>query len=660
MPEPNTPWYAWSGTSTATRPADYVTAWKRVRKVVQGAAASAIKLLWAPYVRSIPDTPENAIAAYFPGAAQVDLVGDERLQLRHRRRPGLDRAGAPCSRTPTARSRRWPPSRSGSPRPARSPRAATSAGGSARSATLRTVDPQARRRRLVRRHATERRLPPRARSKATRSAFKALRRGGPGPSEPAASRARRRAAARCAGPRAGGAQAAADRARWSTACCGAPASAPREPTAALEGQDRCTRPSTGCWPGPQGAMLGPPPGRATAAAGPDASTTPTSCWRWCDRMVAHAQPARRAADVLLAPPLGQLARRGLAAAAADHPERAVPPLRGLRRQPHRRRSATWPTRSARARRCCASSPASTTPRRAINENYARELMELFGLGVTDAAGQPNYSEDDVARGRARRLGLADRRRRTRTPRRPTSRRSRWYDGPKIVLGKIGDFGHRELVDLVLGPPEPRAVPGDQAVGRVHRHGRRTRRRCATSSRVYTGGGFQLQAAAAKILTHPRDVRLDRRAEHDQAADRATRSATMRALGVGITDDSARTTPSRDGPGPVLPADGGGLGGRPAWLNTNTALARFALANRLLTLSYATLPAKAPEDVPARRPAPAFDRAHAAVGAPVAGRRARISSLRDYATHARARPRPTTASRASSCCARSCSAAPTHR
>jgi uncharacterized protein (DUF1800 family) len=30
-----------------------------------------------------------------------------------------------------------------------------------------------------------------------------------------------------------------------------------------------------------------------------------------------------------------------------------------------------------------------------NENYARELMELFTLGVEDAAGNPNYTQDDI-------------------------------------------------------------------------------------------------------------------------------------------------------------------------------------------------------------------------------------------------------------------------
>jgi hypothetical protein len=75
MPEPNTPWYAWSGTVNANKPADYVAAFQRVRKAVKATAKSKVKLLWSPYARSVPETPDNAIAAYFPGAAQVDLVG---------------------------------------------------------------------------------------------------------------------------------------------------------------------------------------------------------------------------------------------------------------------------------------------------------------------------------------------------------------------------------------------------------------------------------------------------------------------------------------------------------------------------------------------------------------------------------------------------------
>ena len=76
MPEMNTPWYPWSGTANKNNPADYVKAWKRVRKAVRAAkGGKRIKMLWSPYSRSIPDTGPNAIRAYFPGADQVDLVG---------------------------------------------------------------------------------------------------------------------------------------------------------------------------------------------------------------------------------------------------------------------------------------------------------------------------------------------------------------------------------------------------------------------------------------------------------------------------------------------------------------------------------------------------------------------------------------------------------
>jgi len=76
MPEMNTPWYPWSGTANKNAPADYVKAWKRVRKAVRAAkGGKRIKMLWSPYSRSIPDTGPNAIRAYFPGASQVDLVG---------------------------------------------------------------------------------------------------------------------------------------------------------------------------------------------------------------------------------------------------------------------------------------------------------------------------------------------------------------------------------------------------------------------------------------------------------------------------------------------------------------------------------------------------------------------------------------------------------
>jgi hypothetical protein len=76
MPEMNTPWYAWSGTVNGNSPSQDIAAWRRVRRAVRSAPAGhRIKLLWAPYAQSIPGTSANGVRAYFPGAAQVDLVG---------------------------------------------------------------------------------------------------------------------------------------------------------------------------------------------------------------------------------------------------------------------------------------------------------------------------------------------------------------------------------------------------------------------------------------------------------------------------------------------------------------------------------------------------------------------------------------------------------
>lgn len=75
MPEMNTPWYAWSGSVRGNTPAAYIRAWVRVRKIVRATGRGKVRLMWAPYSRSIPDRSTNAIALWFPGVDRVDAVG---------------------------------------------------------------------------------------------------------------------------------------------------------------------------------------------------------------------------------------------------------------------------------------------------------------------------------------------------------------------------------------------------------------------------------------------------------------------------------------------------------------------------------------------------------------------------------------------------------
>jgi hypothetical protein len=136
-------------------------------------------------------------------------------------------------------------------------------------------------------------------------------------------------------------------------------------------------------------------------------------------------------------------------------------------------------------------------RRAVNENYAREVMELFTLGADRGA----YTEQDV-----RQLALS-----------LTGWRADWVDGPgwtnfryddtrhdhttKTVFGKSGDFGWQDAVQLVLDNPFHASffvtklwsyfipTPPDDATQ-------------AALQKLYTDSGYGIRPVVEAILMHP--------------------------------------------------------------------------------------------------------------------------------------------------------------
>ena len=93
MPDPNTPWYAWSGTVNGNRPGDYVKAWKHVRKVLTKAAGKKVKLLWSVVRAQRAGRQEERARGVLPGRQAGRPRRRRRLQLRHRAGPHLDGAG---------------------------------------------------------------------------------------------------------------------------------------------------------------------------------------------------------------------------------------------------------------------------------------------------------------------------------------------------------------------------------------------------------------------------------------------------------------------------------------------------------------------------------------------------------------------------------------
>lgn len=82
----------------------------------------------------------------------------------------------------------------------------------------------------------------------------------------------------------------------------------------------------------------------------------------------------------------------------------------------------------------------------LNENYARELMELFTTGVLDHAGQPNYSEADVVAVARAFTGW--------TLQDGEFHFAEWgHDfGPKTFKGQTADFDGGDIVALLAADP----------------------------------------------------------------------------------------------------------------------------------------------------------------------------------------------------------------
>jgi len=88
----------------------------------------------------------------------------------------------------------------------------------------------------------------------------------------------------------------------------------------------------------------------------------------------------------------------------------------------------------------------------INENYARELQELFTLGVTDRNGNPNYTQKDVSEAARALSGWAIGASSQGTLYQAltsTFRRDRWDAGTKTFLGRTGAWNTDDIITIIF-------------------------------------------------------------------------------------------------------------------------------------------------------------------------------------------------------------------
>ena len=207
---------------------------------------------------------------------------------------------------------------------------------------------------------------------------------------------------------------------------------------------------------------------------------------------------------------------------------------------------------------------------APNENFARELLELFTLGLPGHHDAATYTEDDIvdaARAltgwrihRTTGMGVLDRRRHD--------------NGPKDVLGDRGDLGLDEVVAAATGHPAcaPHVVarlwsrlarpaaPDDPVVEELATPFADDLDVAALVRRMFLHPDFRSDATRAALVRTPVDLVV----------------GTCRALGV---DPDERILAVLFGLGqlPFLPPDVAGWPANEAWLSTATARLRLEWA-----------------------------------------------------------------------------------
>ncbi len=207
-------------------------------------------------------------------------------------------------------------------------------------------------------------------------------------------------------------------------------------------------------------------------------------------------------------------------------------------------------------------------RGAPNENYARELMELFSMGPG------NYTETDVREAaraftgwvisREEEAGIFN---------------SRQHDtGPKTFLGQTGAFTGDDIVDIILRQPAAHRFMARQLFEWFAYDGP-SEETVARLAQVFRESSYSIKAVVRSIFTSP-----------EFYSDRAYRAKVKgpvefvvglyRTLGLNADRASLQDAATVMGQTLLDPPDVSGWPGGEAWFSSTTLLSRLNYVNRI--------------------------------------------------------------------------------
>ena len=196
-----------------------------------------------------------------------------------------------------------------------------------------------------------------------------------------------------------------------------------------------------------------------------------------------------------------------------------------------------------------------------NENFAREVMELFALGLG------NYSEDDVKDAARAFTGWT-----VDTHGAAVYKENLHDAGIKTILGRTGPFGSEDVVNLIVAQPvHQRFICRKLLEYFVY----------SDPAQVYAISGYDLARTVGTVLRS--NVFNSSRAY--RALPKSPIEFTigiLRYLGVQQIPPDTVTWLRRMGQIPLAPPSVKGWDGGPAWINTATLLARFNFVSKVVS------------------------------------------------------------------------------
>lgn len=205
-----------------------------------------------------------------------------------------------------------------------------------------------------------------------------------------------------------------------------------------------------------------------------------------------------------------------------------------------------------------------------NENYARELMELFTLG------EGNYTETDIKQAARALTGWTF-----------TGdgaflfRRNRHDDGEKTFLGETGKFDGTDIVEIIIEQRQHAHFLCNELF-RFFVHDEPTDEQLSAMIWSYRAGGNRVRPVLNQLF-------MSNAFYSDKAIATRVKSpveylvSTWKAMGLQDVPQqgSLKTDLAEMGQVPFYPPTVEGWEGGPAWITSSTLLARYNVAGRLL-------------------------------------------------------------------------------